>query len=132
MRRFASKRISPWRSPCSISGSRLPPKRIWSRRWRSMIPSSTVTMPSYMAMVLEGWALAEQGRPGEGIAQIRQGIAAWRATGAALDRPYFLALLAEVYGRCGEVEEGLAVVGEALAWMHHHGERYWEPELYRL
>jgi hypothetical protein len=31
---------------------------------------------------LQGWALAEQGKMEEGITQIRQGIAASRATGA--------------------------------------------------
>ena len=43
--------------------------------------------------ILRGWALAEQGQREEGIAQIRQGLAAWRATGAELLRPYFLALV---------------------------------------
>ena len=33
---------------------------------------------------LRGWALAMQGQGEEGLAQVRQGIAAWRATGAAL------------------------------------------------
>ena len=49
--------------------------------------------------ILRGWALAEQGQGEEGIAQIRQGLAAYRATGAELWRPYFLALLAEAYGK---------------------------------
>src|SRR5262249_7449277 len=38
---------------------------------------------------LYGWALAMQGQGEEGLAQIRQGIAAVRATGAALFVPYF-------------------------------------------
>ena len=37
--------------------------------------------------ILRGWALAMQGQGEEGMAQVRQGIAAWRATGAALHRP---------------------------------------------
>ena len=32
--------------------------------------------------ILRGWALAVQGQGEEGIAQMRQGLAAWRATGA--------------------------------------------------
>src|SRR5262249_30760140 len=43
--------------------------------------------------VLRGSVLAEQGQSAEGIAQMRQGIAAWRATGAELQLPYYLALL---------------------------------------
>jgi tetratricopeptide (TPR) repeat protein len=57
--------------------------------------------------ILQGWALAEQGQGTEGIARIRKGIAAWRATGQEWTRPYFLALLAETYGKVGQAEEGL-------------------------
>ena len=41
---------------------------------------------------LRGWALAMQGQGAEGMAQVRQGIAAWQATGAAVDRPILLHL----------------------------------------
>ena len=81
---------------------------------------------------MRGWALAEQGQGEEGIAQIRQGLAAYRATGAELDRPHFLALLAEAYGKVGQVEEGLTVLAEALAAVDKTGERVDEAELYRL
>src|SRR5439155_10053289 len=67
------------------------------------------------AAILRGWALAEQGQGKDRIAQIRQGLAAHRETGAELRRTYFLALLAEAYGKGGQVEEGLSVVAEALA-----------------
>ena len=45
---------------------------------------------------LRGWALAMQGQGEEGMAQVRQGIAAYRATGAALLVPYFCTVLADV------------------------------------
>jgi predicted ATPase len=82
--------------------------------------------------VLRGWALAEQGQCAEGIAQLRQGIAAWRATGAELQLPYYLALLVEAYRKAGQVEEGLRVLAEALAAVHKTGERQHEAELHRL
>ncbi len=50
-------------------------------------------------------------REQEGIAQMRQGLAAYRATGAELVRPYYLALLAEAYGKVGQAEEGLQRAG---------------------
>ncbi len=84
------------------------------------------------AAILRGWALVEQGQGEEGIAQIRQGMDAWRETGAELQRSYFLALLVEAYGKVGQVEEGLGVVAEALAAADKAGERQWEAELYRL
>ena len=82
--------------------------------------------------ILRGWALAEQGQRAEGMAQMRQGIAAWRATGAELQRPYYLALLAEASGQAGQAAEGLRVLAEALAAVHNTGERQHEAELYRL
>jgi class 3 adenylate cyclase/predicted ATPase len=82
--------------------------------------------------LFRGWALAEQGQGEEGIAQIRQGLVAWRATGAELDRPHFFALLAEAYGKIRQVEEGLTVLAEALAVVNKTEERFYEAELYRL
>ena len=81
---------------------------------------------------LRGWALAEQGQREEEIAQMRQGLMAFRATGAEFFRPVYLALLAEAYGKTGQVEEGLPVLAEALATVEKTGERFYEAELYRL
>jgi predicted ATPase len=80
---------------------------------------------------LRGWALAEQGQGEEGIAQMRQGIAAWRALGVEqLGQPFVL--LAEVCGKAGQTEEGLHLLATALAEVQKSGERWWEAELYRL
>src|SRR5262249_13026998 len=90
--------------------------------------------PFFMAFssILRGWALAHQGRAQEGIEQITQGLVGHRATGAELQRPYFLALLAEVYGTIRNSEEGLTVLTEALTLVDTIGEHWYEPELYRL
>jgi predicted ATPase len=82
--------------------------------------------------ILRGWALAEQGQGKEGITQIRQGLAAYRATGSEISRPYYLTLLAEAYGKVGQPGEGLTTLAEALAVVDNTGERWWEAELYRL
>jgi predicted ATPase len=82
--------------------------------------------------VLRGWALSERGQGEEGIAQTRQGLATFRATGAEQVRPYLLGLLAEVYGKRGQAEEGLTVLAEALVAVENSGERFWEAELYRI
>src|SRR5262249_10544819 len=65
--------------------------------------------------ILRGWALAKEGQEKEGVAQVSQGLAAVRATGAEIEWPYHLALLAEAYGKVGQAEEGLSVLDEALA-----------------
>jgi predicted ATPase len=82
--------------------------------------------------VVRGWALAEQGQGEAGIAQIRQGLAAYQATGSAMARPWGLALLAEAYGKVGQTEEGLRVLTEALTVVAKTGECQYAAELYRL
>jgi class 3 adenylate cyclase/predicted ATPase len=86
----------------------------------------------WFGTVLQGWALAEQGRAEEGSARIRQGVAAFRVTGAALQQSHFLALLAEACGKAGQAEEGRAALAEALRGVDRSGERFYEAELYRL
>ena len=63
--------------------------------------------------ILQRWALALQGQGEEEIAQVRQGIAAYRATGAAVFVPYFYTWLADVAAHLGQVEEGLQALAEA-------------------
>jgi predicted ATPase len=82
--------------------------------------------------IYRGSTLVEQGQVEEGSAQIRQGMAAYQATGAELWRPYWLALLAEAYGKSRQREEGLTALAEALALVNNTGERMYEAELYRL
>ena len=82
--------------------------------------------------IMWGWALTAQGQGEEGIAQIRQGLAAFQATGAELAQPYYLALLGEAYGELGQADEGLKVLAKALATIHTTGEQFCEAELHRL
>jgi predicted ATPase len=84
------------------------------------------------ATMFRGWAVAEQGSLEEGMAQMRQGLAAWQATGAEVGRPSWLGQLAEACGPAGQVEEGLTTLAEALAVVQQTEERWWEGELYRV
>jgi predicted ATPase len=76
--------------------------------------------------------LALQGQGEEGMAQLRQGIAAWRATGAALLVPYYCTLLADVADRLGHPADGLQALAEAHTLVEQHEERHWEAEIARL
>jgi class 3 adenylate cyclase/tetratricopeptide (TPR) repeat protein len=88
-----------------------------------MTLSTEQGFPYWLAwgMEVQGWALAEQGQMQEGIAQMRQS-----------RDPFVLALLAEAYGKVGQVEEGLTVLAKALAFVDRTGHRVYEAELYRL
>jgi predicted ATPase len=65
--------------------------------------------------IMWGWAVAEAVDRETGVAKMRQGLAALRATGEGLRQPYYLGLLAE-----------------ALKVIDNTGERWWEAELHRL
>jgi adenylate cyclase len=84
------------------------------------------------SLILRGWALAEQGRPGEGLEGIRKGVEAFRRTGAQLMRPYFLSMLAEACAKDGQTDAGLAALDEAMAMADRTRDIHWTPELHRL
>jgi predicted ATPase len=82
--------------------------------------------------VVHGWILAAQGMEADGLQQVHPAIASYEATGAVMSRPAHRVLLAKVYGKAGQIEEGLAALDGALAAMDQTGERTYEAELYRL
>jgi predicted ATPase len=90
--------------------------------------------PQYLGhgTLLRGSELVAQGQEEEGMAQMRQGWAAYQTTGARFRGPHFLALLAEACMKVQHVEEGLSALTEALTAVDDTGGRYYEAELYRL
>ncbi|MGE0825999.1 MAG: hypothetical protein AB7G75_15370, partial [Candidatus Binatia bacterium] len=82
--------------------------------------------------IFRGWALARRDQGEEGIIQLRQGLVAFQNTEAGSGQPYHLALLAEAYGKAGQVEEGLIALTEALEVTRKTDEHWYEAELYRL
>jgi predicted ATPase len=80
----------------------------------------------------QGMARVAQGQGEAGIAQMRQGLAAYRATGSAAGMAGYLAQLAEAYGQVGQAGEGLHLLAEALAVVDTTGGRVCEAELHRL
>jgi predicted ATPase len=82
--------------------------------------------------VLQGWVCAQQGEVTAGIARIRDGLAAYEATGSRLSTPFHLALLAEALALAGKIEEALAALDDALATAAASGERGSDAEIHRL
>jgi predicted ATPase len=92
-----------------------------------------------VGMSLQGWALVEcAARSGArepreaGLVQLREGLAAVRATEAELWVPLLLGAVAQGYGQGGQAQDGLRVIAEALAMVEKNEERWSEAELYRL
>jgi predicted ATPase len=73
-----------------------------------------------------------QGQGEAGRAQVRQGIAAWQATGAALFVSCFCTMLADVCDHLGHTEDGLQALAEAHTLVEQYEERWWEAEISRL
>jgi predicted ATPase len=81
------------------------------------------------ASTLRGWAMAEQGRREEGVAQIKEGLVALRATRTELVRPYLLCLLAEACGETGRLDDARSALTEALAAADELENRTYEAEV---
>jgi predicted ATPase len=84
------------------------------------------------ADILVSYALALEQPNEESIERLRSSITAFKASTARLRLPYYLSLLAHVYGKAGRAEEGLASIDEALSEARMHNERWWDAELHRL
>lgn len=85
-----------------------------------------------LATAFHGWALAERGEPDQGLAQLREGTAAWRATGNRHFTTFLLALQAEAALKAHELEAGRAALADGLAIASGGGDTYWLAELLRL
>jgi len=82
--------------------------------------------------IFQGWADAQQGEATKGIPRIRDGLAAFEATGARVTTPLFLTLLGEALALAGKIEESFAALDDALAKAAASGVRGWDAEIHRL
>ena len=82
--------------------------------------------------ILQCWADAQKGQATKGIARIRDGMAAYEATGARVYAPLFLTLLGEALALAGKLEEALTALDDASAKAAVSGVRGWDAEIHRL
>ncbi len=82
--------------------------------------------------ILNGWAATCQGETELGIELLRDGLAAWRKTGARLWLPIFLALEAEAHAKAGRSDTALQVIAEAALISEETGERWAVAEVLRM
>lgn len=92
------------------------------------------SLPYWLSLgtMYHGWALAVQGQPEVGIAQVQQGLAAHRATGARIGLCRWLGVLAELHGQAGQVDAGRRILEEADAVVRQDGLSAFAAELYRI
>ncbi|MBI3756919.1 MAG: hypothetical protein HY267_02980, partial [Deltaproteobacteria bacterium] len=86
-----------------------------------------------LGTMFRGWALVMLEQYGEeGITQIRHGLAECAVSGLIVLRSQHLLMLAQAYGKLGQIEAGLTVLAEALTHVNAKGEHLYEAELYRI
>jgi class 3 adenylate cyclase/predicted ATPase len=82
--------------------------------------------------IVQGWVAARAGDAAAGIARIRAGMARAEAMGSQVFHPCYFGLLAEALALAGEIDEGLAVLDQALANSAASGQKGTDAELHRL
>jgi len=81
---------------------------------------------------MRGWVAAMSGRTTEGVAELRQALDGYRATGAAMNQTRFWSLLAEAYAQDGQIDQALSAVAEGLELASQTGQGFYLAELLRL
>jgi predicted ATPase len=89
-----------------------------------------VQLQAWAAMT-SGRALAEAGEISEGLARVRDGVAAIATLGSEEFKTYFLDLLAATLAKAGETAAALDAITDALAAVGRSGERFYAAELHR-
>ena len=81
-----------------------------------------------------GQALIREGKPAEGIAPLKAGIAAWEASGGKVRSPTWKAFLAEAMALTGDLDDALHLLDEVIAQIERPGweERFHYAEILRL
>lgn len=67
-----------------------------------------------------------------GVELMSQGLAAWRATGSEIFRPYYVLLLARAYGELGRYDEAIDLVDSSLSDQDRHDEAWMVAESHRV
>lgn len=82
--------------------------------------------------IMRDKAQADMGDSEQALIVIGDSFAEYDRIGAAMGRPYALAVWADTCLKSGRIDEGLQIVRDALAWIAEHSAHLHEAELHRL
>jgi DNA-binding winged helix-turn-helix (wHTH) protein/predicted ATPase len=85
-----------------------------------------------MGTMFQGSVWGQDGGLDRGLTLLTTGLARYRHLGSAASVPFFLTFLAQAHLQLGQVEEGLAVIKEAVQLTETSFVRFWTAEVYRL
>jgi class 3 adenylate cyclase/predicted ATPase len=103
----------------------------WANQLISVTAEQGFLLWRAMGTIYRGWVGVNSSDAVEGISLLRQGLAAYRATGAEAWVPYQIALLAKACEIAGQIEEAVDRLDDALQIIERTGERWLEAELHR-
>jgi class 3 adenylate cyclase/predicted ATPase len=114
----------------SLTGNNLAIEE-WADQLVTMAAEQGFVLWRAMGMIYRGWVRVNNGDVGQGISLMREGSAAYRATGAVAWVPYQVDLLAKASEIAGQIEEAVGLLDDSLHIVERTGERWLNAELYR-
>lgn len=84
-----------------------------------------------VGVIVEGWATGRLGDPARGLTLIEAGLSLHSGTGASMDRPYFLALRADILDASGQRDRALETLQAALETTGRPERFFYEAEILR-
>ena len=101
---------------------------------QALTSSREQSLPMFLGVghIMRGWCMGAVGQAAEGIPLLLQGVAIRRAAGTNLLLPFFLTIVAEVYGMAAQPEEGLKWLAEAAEIVETTQDRWAEAEMHRM
>ena len=103
----------------------------WADELVAVATERGFTVWGAVAAIFRGWVKVRNGDVAKGISLLVSGSSAYRASGAKLWMPHFIALRASASERAGHLEEALELLDEALQLADETGERWFVAELHR-
>jgi predicted ATPase len=100
--------------------------------WQSLGSDYSSSVGAGNAKMLHGWILGTVGERHSGLATLRDGVDQYRKTQPKILAPYRLGRAVEAFLEAGEIEDGMALLAEAIRAMEAGGERWYEAELFRF
>jgi predicted ATPase len=104
----------------------------WAEKTLSLGEQQEIPYRVALGRVLRGWAQSHLGAAEQGLADIEAGLRGSAATGAILDRPYFLALYAQALAAADRTTEAMNAISEGVDQIARTRSYFYEAELWRL
>src|SRR5215472_574918 len=132
-RHCSTSAMSTWHGDWASEGMESAPTMLQSAE-KVLAISAEQGFPMWFAAgnIMRGWCLGAAGQAAESISLVSKGVADVGSTSCNLVVPFNLMVLAQLYGKAGQPEDGLNRLVEAVKLVEATQERWAEAEMHRL